>query len=221
MNRGETQERIAWNDPPKRSMTEEIGNAVTHGAGALLGAAGLVLMLLRSETGTKVFTAIGYGTCLIMMFLMSCLYHAFRWGTKVKRLLRRFDYLSIYLLIGGTSAPIWLVFMGGKAGVSGCIAEWVIILAGAVLICICGPDRLRKFHLTLYVILGWCGLIFLPKMVQENLPLFFFMLAGGLLYTFGIIPFALKKEGTHFVWHFFVLFGAIAHWFGIYLYVYG
>ena len=56
---------------------------------------------------------------------------------------------------------------------------------------------------------------------RENLPLFFFTLAGGLLYTIGIIPFALKKKGAHFIWHFFVLFGSITHWFGIYLYIYG
>jgi hemolysin III len=80
---------------------------------------------------------------------------------------------------------------------------------------------MRKLHLSLYVVLGWCGLLFLPRMIRENIMLFVFILAGGVIYTLGIIPFALKKKGAHFVWHFFVLFGAIVHWFGIYLYVYG
>jgi hemolysin III len=48
-----------------------------------------------------------------MMFLMSCLYHSFKWGTRVKRLWRRFDYISIYLLIGGTFTPMWLLFWQG------------------------------------------------------------------------------------------------------------
>ena len=213
--------KVPGKEPPKRTIPEEVGNAVTHGIGALLGIAGLVLLLLRSDTVTKAAAAAIYGACFIMMFLMSCLYHAFKWGTRVKRLWRRFDYLSIYLLIGGTFTPIWLVFLGGKGGIAGFIAEWAVILTGVTLISVFGPDRLRKLHMSLYVILGWCGLIFLPKMVRENLPLFFFTLAGGLLYTIGIIPFALKKKGAHFIWHFFVLFGAITHWFGIYLYIYG
>ena len=75
-------------------------------------------------------------------------------------------------------------------------------------------------HIALYIVLGWCGLVFLPKMIRENLPPFFFILGGGLLYTLGIIPFAARRKGAHFIWHFFVLFGALAHWFGIYLYLY-
>ena len=74
--------------------------------------------------------------------------------------------------------------------------------------------------MALYVLLGWCGLFFLSRMVRENLPLFWFTLGGGLLYTLGIIPFAKKSKGAHFIWHFFVFFSAMAHWFGIYLYVY-
>ena len=31
---------------------------------------------------------------------------------------------------------------------------------------------------------------------------------------------SLAQKGAHFIWHFFVFFGAMAHWFGIYLYVY-
>ena len=73
-------------EPPRRSILEEVGNAVTHGIGALLGMAGLVLLLLRSDTGIRICASLIYGTCLILMFLMSCLYHGFKWGTKVKRL---------------------------------------------------------------------------------------------------------------------------------------
>lgn len=207
-------------EPPRRSILEEVGNAVTHGIGALLGTAGLVLLLLRSDTGIRICASLIYGTCLILMFLMSCLYHGFKWGTKVKRLWRRFDYISIYLLIGGTFTPLWLLYLGGSAGTICCIAEWAVILTGITLIGVFGTDRARWVHMTLYVVLGWCGLVFLPKMVSSNLTLFFFTLGGGLLYTIGIIPFAMKKRGAHFIWHFFVLFGAVAHWFGIYLELY-
>ena len=207
-------------EPPKRSVLEEVGNAVTHGIGALLGIAGLVLLLIRSDTGMKLYASLVYGICFVMMFLMSCLYHSFKWGTTVKRLWRRFDYISIYLLIGGTFTPMWLLFWKGTPGIIFCIAEWILIITGITLIGVFGPEKARKLHMALYVILGWCGLVFLPGMLRENLQLFFFTLGGGILYTIGIIPFAMKKTGAHFIWHFFVLFGAVIHWFGIYICLY-
>ena len=207
-------------EPPKRSVLEEVGNAVTHGIGALLGIAGLILLLAHSDTGSKLYASLVYGLCFVMMFLMSCLYHSFRWGTGVKRLWRRFDYISIYLLIGGTFTPLWLLFWGEISGILYCVAEWVLIMAGITMIGIFGPEKAQKIHITLYIVLGWLGLIFLPKMINENLLLFWFTLAGGILYTLGIIPFAMKKSGAHFIWHFFVLFGAVVHWFGIYICLY-
>ena len=207
-------------EPPKRSVLEEVGNSVTHGIGALFGIAGLVLLLLRADTGIEMCAAIIYGTCFFLMFLMSCLYHSFKWGTKVKRVWRRFDYISIYLLIGGTFTPLWLLFWGGKTGTICCVADWIIILTGITLIAVFGPEKALKIHIALYIVLGWSGLVFLPEMVTNNLYLFFFILGGGILYTLGIIPFAAKKKGAHFIWHFFVLFAAAAHWLGIYFFLY-
>ncbi len=208
------------NEPPKRSVLEEVGNAVTHGVGVLLAAAGLVLLMMKSDTGVKTASSIIYGACMIILFLMSCLYHSFRHGSGVKRLWRRFDYISIYLLIGGTFTPLWLIYWGGRTGTLLCIAQWVIILTGVTLVGVFGPGRPKALHLTLFIVLGWCGLIFLPRMLQQDLKLFWLILCGGLIYTLGIIPFALKKRGAHFLWHFFVLFGALVQWLGIYLYVY-
>ena len=213
-------DRRTMNEPPKRSVLEEVGNAVTHGVGALFAVAGLVLLLLKAQTSTGLICALVYGICLLMMFLMSCLYHSFRWGTKVKRLWRRFDYISIYLLIGGTFTPMWLLFWGGQAGTAFCIAQWALILLGIIFVAVFGPGRPRALHPVLFVVLGWVGLVFLPRMVRENLPLFFFILVGGIIYTVGVIPFALKRKGAHFLWHFFVFFGAVVHWFGVYFFLY-
>ena len=64
-------------EPPKRTVLEEVGNAVTHGVGALLSIAGTVLLLVRSRSGPQLTAAIVYGFCLLIIFLMSCLYHSF------------------------------------------------------------------------------------------------------------------------------------------------
>ena len=208
------------NEPPRRSILEEVGNSVTHGVGAALSIPGTVFLLLKSDTPLRVLAACVYGACMFIMFLMSCLYHAFPAGSGVKRLWRRFDYISIYLLIGGTFTPLWLVHWGNTAGIILCCVQWAIIITGVTLVGVFGPARPRWLHMTLFIVLGWAGLIFLPGLLDSGLPLFFCILGGGLLYTLGIIPFALKRKGAHFLWHFFVLFGAFVHWLGIFLYVY-
>ncbi len=208
------------NDPPVRGLLEEIGNAITHGVGAGLSIAGFILLLLKSDTGLKIMASCFFGICLILLFLMSCLYHAFKTGLFVKKLWRRFDYSSIYLLIGGTFAPMCLVYWGDVKGIVMFCIQWALIIFGVTFVGVFGPGRFRFIHYTLYFLIGWSGLLFIPGMIKDNLPLFFTILGGGILYTVGMIPFIKDTKGAHFIWHLFVLAGAIAHWFGIYLFIY-
>ena len=78
-------------NPPKRSLLEEIGNAVTHGVGAAFAIVAIVLMLIKAVTREELFGAIIYSVGLFVMFCISALYHAFPYGSRVKRLFRRFD----------------------------------------------------------------------------------------------------------------------------------
>lgn len=207
-------------NPPKRGVLEEIGNAVTHGIGSIFAIIALILMLKYSNTNTKILSTIIYFFGLFIMFTMSCLYHSFRYGSCVKRIFRRFDYSSIYLLIGATFVPLLLVYIGGTFGIIFFIIQWIIIITGVTLIGVFGPGKIRPLHITLYIVLGWSGLIIIPQMIKNDISLFYYILGGGLIYTIGIIPFALKKKAAHFIWHFFVLLGAIVQWIGIFLYVY-
>lgn len=204
-------------NPPKRSELEEIGNSVTHIVGAALAAVGLVLALIASERPIEYVSASIYSFGLVVTFLMSALYHAFPHGSGVKRLFRRFDYSSIYLLIGSTFVPILLCYVGGIAGILFFLVQWAVIAMGITFISVFGPARLRPLHITLYVVLGWCGLVILPLMVKRgDLEFLYYILGGGVIYSLGIIPFALKGRVAHFIWHFFVLAGAIVQWIGIY-----
>ena len=207
-------------NPPRRSVLEETGNAVTHGVGAALSVAALVFMLIAAKSAVEYFSAVVYFVGLFFSFGTSCLYHSFRFGSRVKRLFRRFDYLSIYLLIGATYTPILLCFLGGVYGAVFCALQWAIIAAGVTFIAVFGPVRFRKLHFALYILLGWSALLFLPKMISGNLPLFIAIFAGGVIYSAGIIPFAIKRKTAHFLWHFFVLFGAAAQWIGIYSFIF-
>lgn len=207
-------------DPPKRSILEEVGNSVTHGVGAIFSVVAFTLMMLKADNSQKTLSAIMYFLGLAVLFSASCLYHAFRHGSAVKRLFRRFDYSSIYLLIGATFAPILLCYVGGIYGTVFFIAQWSVIALGITLIAVFGPSRLRKIHIPLYLALGWSGLAFVPQMLSNNVGLFVFIILGGIIYSLGVIPFAIKKKCSHFIWHFFVLAGAVVQWVGIYQFIF-
>ncbi len=208
------------NEPPHLTVLEEVGNAVTHGAGAALALAGFILLLVKSDTGLKIMASCFYGISLFFLMLMSCLYHAFKSGSVVKRLWRRFDYSSIYLLIGGTFAPLYLVYWGNSTGIFFFCVQWALIVLGITIIGVFGPGRAKWIHFTLYFVIGWSGIMFFPDWFRNDIPLLVMILLGGVIYTVGMIPFAKDKKYDHFIWHFFVLGGAILHWFGIYLFVY-
>lgn len=208
------------NEPPKLTILEEIGNAITHGIGASLAIVGFVLLLLKSDTGIKIMATCVYGISLFILMLMSCLYHSFKSGSTVKRIWRRFDYSSIYLLIGGTFAPLYLVYWGNTIGIVLFCVQWGLIVFGITMISIFGPARFTWIHFTLYFTIAWSGLIILPNLLHNNKPLLWTILIGGIIYTLGMIPFSRDKKYDHFIWHFFVVAAAIIHWFGIYLYIY-
>ncbi|MBQ7387110.1 MAG: hemolysin III family protein [Clostridia bacterium] len=207
-------------DPPRRPVLEEIGNAVTHGIGAVFAIVSLVLMLRLSESPVEYLSAIVYSVGMFFMFAMSCLYHAFSHGSAVKRLFRRFDYTGVYLLIGATFTPPLLCFIGGTFGTLFSIIQWVVIIVGITLIAVFGPTRLRRVHMPLYITLGWSALLLLPSLIKGSLPLAMWILGGGVAYTLGIIPFMMKSKVSHFIWHFFVLAGALVQWIGIYNYIF-
>lgn len=208
------------NEPPQLTALEETGNAVTHGIGAVLALVGFILLLLKSDTDLKIMASCFYGISLFLLMLMSCLYHAFKSGSTVKRLWRRFDYASIYLLIGGTFAPLYLVYWGNTLGIVIFCVQWALILLGIVMLSVFGPGRLKWLHFSLYFVIGWSGLIFIPDWIHNNMPLLWSILIGGIIYTVGMVPFTRDKKYDHFLWHFFVVVGAVLHWFGIYMFVY-
>lgn len=204
---------------PKQSLGEEIANAVSHGVGALLAIIGMVLMILKSNSLEATVGVILFATCAFMLYSMSCLYHSFKKDSLVKRIFRRFDYASIYLLIGGTYLPIFLIVFNRPWDMLLIALQWVIIATGITLKSV----RFYKFkaiHFVLYLILGWSGIFIFKPLLDLSPQAFWLILAGGVSYTIGTIFYGLKKvKYAHFIWHLFVLGGTILHFFAIYLYL--
>ena len=91
------------NSPVKPyTLGEEIFNSVSHGVGSLLAIAAIVLLIVFSPKRPMVITSVSiYGASMILLYTMSCLYHAFT-NMRVKKVFQIFDHVSIYLLIAGT-----------------------------------------------------------------------------------------------------------------------
>ena len=208
------------NEPPQLSLGEEIFNCVSHAVGAALSVAAMVLLFLKSDTALELIASCFYGISMVLMMTMSSIYHGMPTGSTAKRVCRRFDYSSIYLLIGGTFAPLFLVYLGGPIGITLFCIQWAIIACGVILLAVFGPGKWRPLHFTLYFLLGWSGLIFLPEFYQHAQPLLWFILLGGVVYTLGMIPFARGRKNDHCIWHLFVLAAAALHWVGIYTQIY-
>ena len=207
-------------NPPKRAILEEVGNSVTHGIGSLFAIVAMVLMLVFADGGMQIASAIIYSVGMLVAFTASCLYHALPYGRRAKRLFRRFDYSCIYVLIGATFAPVLLSCMGDTFGIVFFIIQWAVIAAGVALIGVFGPGKLRFIHMPLYMVLGWSALMLMPAMLSWDPYLALFILLGGVIYTLGIIPFTIKVRSSHFIWHFFVLLGAVCQWIGIFVFIY-
>ncbi len=202
------------------TVGEEIGNAVTHGIGALLGVAGLVLMILKCTDAWQVVSVCIYGASIIVLFTMSCLYHALT-NEKAKYVMRVFDHSSIFFLIAGTYTPFTLVTLRGALGWVLFGVVWGSAILGITLNAV-SIEKFKTFSMAAYIASGWCVVIAVVPLIR-NLQAggLWLLLAGGLLYTGGILFYRQKKNWFHMVWHLFVLAAAVCHFFSIYIYVIG
>lgn len=209
---------------PKYSLSEELISAISHGIGALLSIAALVLTIVMSakhHNAVAVVSSVIYGTMLIILYTMSTLYHSFKPTCKAKKVFRIFDHCSIFLLIFGSYTPYVLVALQGTLG-------WIIfsIILGATILGITlnaiNLEKFKVLSMICYLCMGWL-IIFAFKdicnCVEKNGIIL--LVLGGIVYTVGAIIFGLGKKikYMHSVWHFFVLTGSILQFFSIYLYV--
>lgn len=211
-----------------QTLGEEIANAISHGIMAIFGVVALILLLIRSNQPLEYVSAIIFGLSIIILYTMSTLYHALPNG-KAKNVFRRFDHLSIYILIGGTFAPALLLLPGLKAplfpgflskGLTLFIIQWILITIGVVFKSI-WIKKYAKLHVFLYLAMGWSALIFIETLKTTSHEAFLFILLGGIAYSIGVIFYALPKiKYFHFIWHIWTAIGTILQFIAIYTYIF-
>ena len=197
-------------------------NAWTHLVGAVLSVTGaIILVVMAAAMGDpwKVVSVSIFSASLILLYSASTLYHSLRGRAKI--ILRKLDHLSIYLLIAGTYTPFCLVTLRGAWGWSPFGVVWGLALLG-MLQEIKPRSEARIMSLVIYAVMGWVIVVAIEPLLDHlEIAGFVWLAAGGLLYTIGIVFYALDSRFRHWhgIWHLFVLGGSLAHYVAIAYYV--
>lgn len=201
---------------------EELANAITHGIGALLSLAGLVLLIVFASikgTAWHVVSFTVYGVSMLLLYSCSTLVHSFKEG-KVKDLFEIFDHSSIYIYIAGTYTPFMLIAARGPLGWSLFGIVWGIAIVGVVFKAFF-VKRFLFMSTIFYLIMGWL-IVFAwgPLTAAVPAPGITLLVIGGILYSLGTVFYVWRGFPYHHaIWHLFVLAASVVHFFAILLYL--
>lgn len=198
-----------------QSLGEEIANAVSHGTGFLASMAALPLLVMadvRRHDPWQVVAGAVYATTLIVLYGASTLYHAVPARSHAKQVLRVVDHGAIYLLIAGTYTPFALGALRGPWGWSLLGTIWALAAAGIAFKAGLG-FRFPRLSTAVYLLMGWLVVVAArPLATAVGVRGLAWLLAGGLLYTVGVLFYTQPRlRYAHLVWHLFVLGGSACH----------
>jgi len=209
-------------------LSNEPVSSITHLVASLFSVAALVILIVFATLYGTVWHIVGFsifGAALILLYTSSTLYHFFNVGSKAKKVYQRIDHSMIFVLIAATYTPICLTVLRGPWGWSIFGVVWTIAAVGIVLKS-CGIGLKDGVSAFMYVLMGWVIVVALyPLLKAVPLSGFYWLLAGGLFYTSGVLFFSLETMfprkrkwsfGMHEIFHIFVILGSFSHfWFVI------
>ena len=203
---------------PEYTLSEELMNAISHGIGAALAIAAIVLLIINSNFAAKSVVSVTiYSSSLFILYIISTLYHALA-PNKAKKVFRILDHCSIFLLIAGTYTPICLLILDGVVGWVLFSIVWLAAIVGIVFNSI-DIKKFAKFSMICYIAMGWV-VIFAIKPLIDSITSFqlALLVSGGIAYTVGAGLYGLGKKYKyiHSIWHLFVLAGSILHFFMVF-----
>ena len=203
---------------PNYSLGEEIFNAISHGIGGLLSVIALIMMLLKAKTPLAIVSVSVFGFAMIVLYVISCVYHALSKRVKGKKVLRVIDHCNVFFLVLGTYVPVSLLGVGGwlgwtLLGVVFAFAATGISLNGV------NVEKFKVSSVICHLVCGWSILFGVPTLLQTmGKAGVFWLIAGGAAYTVGSILYGIgaKKKYIHSVFHIFCLIGTACHFWAVY-----
>ncbi|RWC93464.1 MAG: hemolysin III family protein [Mesorhizobium sp.] len=197
------------------SRAEMIADGIVHAVGIVLaiaaGSAFLAIAAFHAGPGEYIAAAF-YVVALLTVLSVSLAYNLWPVSSPAKWILRRFDHAAIYLLIAATYTPFLAQLDGSPLAVSMIVLVWTAAVVG-IAIKVLFPGRFDRLAIVFYLAIGWSGIVLVGPLVQ-TLPAtsIALIVAGGIVYSLGVIFFAWKGLRFHnAVWHGFVVTGAGLH----------
>ena len=193
---------------PQYSLGEELFIAIVA----------LVLMTVKAR-GALVETCVSlFGATMIILYVMSCIYHALSSRLEGKKVLRVLDHCNVYLLVFGTYIPVSLLGVGGWLGwlLFGIVA--VVTVVGIVLTSV-RIDKFTILEVVCHLLNGWSIVVGVPALLQmAGVAGVLWLLVGGIMYSLGSILYGVgsRKKYIHCVFHVFCILGTICHFVMIY-----
>lgn len=207
---------------PRPSLREEIANSVSHGVGLLASLVAGPLLISHAVDTDRAWGVIGasvFVTSSVAMYLASTLYHALPQG-RGKRVLRKIEHCTIFVLIAGTYTPVTLIAIRGVWGWALFGLVWFLAAVGILLKSVT-TTRHRWLPGVLYLALSWLMVVAI-RPLSQSVPFagLVWLLGGGIAYTVGMAFFSARRiPYCHFVWHLFVLAGTTCHFIAVWFYV--
>lgn len=197
---------------------EEIANSITHGFGALLSIAALVILVISASLNGDAWHIVSftlYGSTMVLLYLASTLVHSFPPG-KTKHIFDIFDHSAIYFFIAGTYTPFLLIAIKGAIGWTLFGIVWGLAIFGTVFK-VFFVDRFLHLSTVLYVVIGWL-IVFAWKPLVAAIPTYAIvvLVIGGIIYSVGAIFYVWRGfHYHHAVWHIFVIAGSVLHFIAV------
>ncbi len=207
------------------------GSAITHFIGmicAMVGAFPLLHKAALTHDPLHIAALTVFIVSMIFLYGASTLYHSLDISETVNRRLKKADHMMISVLIAGSYTPVCLLVLGRRTGMTLLALVWTAALAG-ILIKAFFVYCPRWISSCLYIGMGWLCISALPQLWSKlQGPAFWWLLAGGVIYTIGGVIYALKLSGfnekhkyfgTHEIFHLFVMGGSLCHYIMVYFYI--
>ncbi len=202
---------VGWN----YDRAELIADGIVHAIGIALGLVAATALVVLAAVYASPVDIVGvsiYVAGLLTMLVLSATYNL--WPVShAKWVLRRFDHSAIYVLIAATYTPFILDMKTSVFAIALLIGVWCVAILGIVMK-LGWPGRFDRLSIGLYLALGWSGAMLYNRVVAALPTLaLWFVLAGGALYTLGVIFHSWRTlRFQNVIWHSLVLLGAACHY---------
>lgn len=215
----------------KIMKAKDPGSAVTHLIGTLMAVFAATPLLIKGGSNPGYIHTISLSIFIISMILLyvaSTTYHTLNISAKINRRLKKFDHMMIYVLIAGTYTPICMIALGDSVGIALLAIIWGLAIIG-IIVTGFWVNCPKWFSSVVYIAMGWtCVLAFTQIINSLSKSAFYWLLAGGIIYTIGGVIYALKLPifnnrhkyfGSHEIFHLFVMAGSLCHFILMYKYI--